>query len=257
MVKKLLLSTFLTVVGAVAAQAAEPTVTYQVKASAISSIETSSGLTVTYTPGAATSVSVTTPENVKQYLDIKIVDGELRATVKSNKPNRLKVDGVKIAVSAPSVTEFEAQSAGTITATGAVKLPGKKIGIEVSSAGNINIPSLTCDKLDIEASSAGNVNVTTCNAKTIDAEASSAANIVLNSVMSDYIDAEAGSAANIILSGKAKRVNFEASSNANIKAASLAADTGNAEASSLGNISCKAKKLTKETSTMGKIKIEN
>lgn len=257
MVKKLLLSTFLTVAGAVAAQAAEPTVTYQVKASAISSIETSSGLTVTYTPGAATSVSVTTPENVRQYLDITVVNGELRATLKSDKPNRLKVDDVKINVSAPSVTEFEARSTGTITATGAVNQSGKKVEIDVSSAGNVNIPSLTCNRLDIEASSAGNVNVTTCNAKTIDAEASSAANIVLNSVMSDYIDAEAGSAANIILSGKAKRVNFEASSNANIKAASLDTDTGNAEASSLGNISCKVKKLTKETSTMGKVKNEN
>lgn len=257
MVKRILFSTLLTVSAALAASAAQPTVTYQINASEINSIKTSCNLAVKYTTAPATSVKVTTPENIKEYLDIRVVNGELKATVRNHGHNSIKVDDVTIYVSAPAVTEFEAESAGRITVTDALNRTGKAVEIEVSSAGAVSIASLTCEKLEIDASSAGNVSVNSCVAQNIEADASSAANITLGGVQSRVVEADASSAANVNLSGKATRVNFEASSNGNVKASSLAADSGSAEASSGGSVYCNVKKLSKETSTLGRIKNKN
>ncbi|MDE5745362.1 MAG: DUF2807 domain-containing protein, partial [Paramuribaculum sp.] len=213
--------TLLLISSALTVFAAKPAmVKYTVQAKNITSIETRQAINVEYTQGNETSVIVTTPERLRNNIDIKIKDGELTACF-NGKVNMKLGESVTITVTAPAVNEFEASSAGSIKIKGLLSLSGKNVEIEASSAASITAESIVCGNIDIESSSASSVSIASCKANTVEASASSASSLTINGINATKVKGNSSSAASLKLSGSCTKAQLSKSSMGSLSSSGL------------------------------------
>ncbi len=203
--------------------AAQPRlVKYNVAAKSVTSIETSEAISVEYTQGTTTSVTVVTPEDLKDKLNIKVTNGKLTASFKNSVRRKQKNQSqVKVLVTAPVVIDFEASSAGSIKINGDLSLPGRNVDIEVSSAASFSAQSIKCSDLDIEVSSAASAKISACKVNQLEVEASSAASLSIAGVDAINIKGEASSAAKLTLAGKCMKAALSKSSAGRLNTSNL------------------------------------
>lgn len=206
---------------AITLSAARPQmVQYSVSTGTITSIETSQAINVEYTQSNQTSVKVVTPAEFKDKLKIKVKDGKLSTAFTKDVKLR-NMEKVTVYVTAPAVTDFEANSAGSININGALNLPSQNIELEASSAGSITTGAITCANIDIESSSAASVTVAACKAKTIELESSSAASLTVKGIQATTVKGEVSSAASLKVEGNCTYSKLSKNSLGSLKSAGL------------------------------------
>lgn len=203
--------------------AAQPRlVKYNVAAKSVTSIETSEAICVEYTQGTTTSVTVVTPEELKDKLSVKVTNGQLTASYKNSIRRKQKNQNqVKVLVTAPVVINFDASSAGSIKIIGDLTLPGRNIDIEVSSAASFSAQSIKCSDLDIEASSAASAKIAACKVNELEVESSSAASILVSGIDAINIKGESSSAASLKLAGKCMKASLSKHSAGSLNTSNL------------------------------------
>ncbi len=203
----------------------------------LNAITASCGLDVTYNPGHnSTSVTVSGPDKVISYVEVKKNGSTLNIRLKDNHPKRLDLKGVTVTVNAPVVSSISASSAADIDVIGDYKVNGT-MKVAASSSGDVNFSTLSASALHIDASSSGDVEIITVNSSNANLSASSSGDIEikvmtcseLNTVASSSGDIEIGS-----LSGK--RIAASASSGGDIEVKNLSGESVNASASSGASI---------------------
>ena len=76
--EKIILSAIIAIGAGAVCFAASPKVKYGVNATNITSIESSAAVKVVYTPSGSTSVTVTTPKELQEYLSVKVSGDKLK-----------------------------------------------------------------------------------------------------------------------------------------------------------------------------------
>lgn len=171
---------------------------------------------VVYTQGSPISVNVTAPDNVAEYVTVKVKDGKLEAGIKSNILGSITWDDNNrptVYVTAPSVKDFEASASAVITvecpltvssadfeATSSAvinlaSISGDKVEMDATASGVISVDSVLCREVDLDASSNGTLNVQLVKSSRTEISASSSAVICLSQNISDLLDVEASSSA--------------------------------------------------------------
>lgn len=239
------------------------------------------------------------PENLQQYLKLEEDKGHLMVRYKFPKDSNISIDdhdNTKVYVYAPDVNDFRVSSAADIIVSNGVTTSGDlRIGtsssgdfksekvvrcsgliVNGSSAGDISLTAVTCQKARIDISSSSDCNITTLNCTDAVLGASSAADYSiqtltcasLNAGVSSSADCKvqslkckgnikvgASSGGKIVLAGTCKDADYSASSSGDIHANKLKADNINAQASSGGEVRCYTNgKLTTSYSSGGNIR---
>ena len=221
--KKTLLTSLCAVVALLAA--ANETIT--VKASKITSIDASAGVTVNYTPGENIGVSVSVAPEMKPFVEVRMQGNELFITtknkVKGERRPFMTPESVVATVTAPAITDFEVSSGASINVLGTLDISNSPLEIEASSGASVTANGVSCRGLD--------------------ADISSGASITVKDLKTANLQAEASSGASMTISGTASKVDFEVSSGASIDASGLMANKGNAEVTSGSTLLCNVKSL--------------
>lgn len=227
-------------------------VTFEVAAENVKAINVGNAIKVIYTQAPESSVRVEAPDNVVDYVSVKVKGDKLDVGLKPH----VDIAGsskVTVYVSSPSLKSVDASSASYVGMPAGLKTRSE-INIEASSSATISISDLNVSKAGIEASSAARISVGSLIAETVNAECRSAATMDLSSLDVRTISAEATSAATMSLSGRCDFADLEANSAATIKAKDLAAARGRANSNSAGSIKCNVSDVKiVDKSTSGRI----
>ncbi len=236
--KKIILSAIIAIGAGAVCFAASPKVRYGINATNITSIESSAAVKVVYTPSGSTSVTVTTPKELQEYLSVKVSGDKLKIGRKDSFKSSIKsLSDVTVTVHAPAVTDFEATTSSVITVTAPLKATGSEVEIEVSTAGSVTVPGITCSGIEIDASTAGTVNISgNTSAGFISAEASTGSSVKVGGISGDKVKAESSTGASITLSGNADKADLSASTGGSVQASGLKAKSISRSSSSGGSI---------------------
>ena len=214
-------------------------VTFEVAAAEVNSVDVSSSISVEYTQSAEVCVRVNCPENLVDYLNVKVDDGQLTAAFK----NGISIDGncsVTVTVASPGLSSIEASSSSSVIIPKTIVV-ADRLDIDASSSATIEIASVTRGNVSVEASTSSSVTIGAARCASLDIDSSTSADVSVSAIECVSVNADASSAATITLSGKTLNAGYKASSAATIDAAGLAAERlRSAHAGSAATISCAA-----------------
>ncbi len=205
-------------------------------------LATSAGVDVTYTPsGGQARVRITGPASKISNVEVTVKGTTLSISGNSRKGKHFfnagqNLRGVKISVSGPLVTHFEASSGSSIKCISNLNSASARFNMEVSSGAQINISSMRGANAEFDASSGGSIKIQNVTATKMEFDASSGASISVTRLSAGSLDADASSGASIKLAGNAQKGYLEASSGGSIHALSLKLLQSNIKKSSSGSI---------------------
>lgn len=232
-------------------------ITQKVTVGAFEGIEAHSTVKVIYSQVSSyQSIEVSAPDNMMEYVEVKVKDNTLIASLQLPKMGFvIKGDyKVEVRISAPAVYHVQASSASEIILEKGLKTPNA-VNLEASSAANIKSGKIICRELSAEASSSGNIIVKKGQFQNIEIEANSAGNVNLMEMRAEVVEAEASSAGNVMMEGECIKAKLTASSAGNVKAENLKAVSVQADASSAGNVFCHATEALKaEANSAGNVR---
>lgn len=206
-------------------------------------ISTSSGVDVTYTPsGGKPKIKIVGPASKINDVSVSVKGSTLVISAASKKGKGIfnsinnNLRGVKIAVSGPLVTSFDASSGSSIKCSSSLNSPSAKFKVDASSGATVSLTTLRGARAEFDASSGSSIAIQTLNATKTEFDASSGSKISVNRVTTSNLDADASSGASIKLAGSAQNGYLEASSGGSINALSLKIIHSNIKKSSSGSI---------------------
>ncbi len=227
-------------------------VTRTVQVSGFNEIE-ASRVNVEYTPGAATgTVTITAPENVMDYVVVQKDGNTLECSI---------MDGVEIisgasrcvtiAVTAPSVDEFEATLSAKIDIKGDIDV--REFNAECSTSGMVVARNIRAgSRFDVDASTSGVITVRTVEAPEINAEASTSASVTIARAVTRSMELETTTSSTItVVEGTADYAEYNASTGASINAAGVAVRRGGVSVSTGGSVQSAITNLVMSDNTTG------
>lgn len=232
-------------------------ITQKVSVDAFDAIEAHAAIKVVYTQVSThQSIEVYAPDNMMEYIEVKVKNNTLVASLKLPKMGFvIKGDYIaEVRVTAPAVRKVTASSASEIILERGLRNPNP-VSLEASSAAQIKSGKITSQEVSLLASSSGSITVKNIHSQGFKAESNSAGNINILEMSSEVVEAEANSAGKVELKGNCMRATLTASSAGNLNASELTAGHVTADASSAGNVFCHANESLKaNASSAGNVK---
>ena len=211
-----------------------PIVSREISVKNISEIEAARGVTVVYKQGTSTSVTVSAPRDIADYIVTDIDGSSILCTVDKDYQIHNGMDRVVVNIVCPKIKSLEASTGATISMESALDLGPEKLSVDATTAGYVEIRAVKCGDLDCDVSTAGNA-------------------VVTGIVCSGTLDVDASTGSTADFEGTAGKVDFDASTGARINAYGLYAPKGDADSSTGADISCKVEYLNSSSSTGGTI----
>lgn len=232
-------------------------ITQKVSVDAFDAIEAHAAIKVVYTQVSThQSIEVYAPDNMMEYIEVKVENNTLVASLKLPKMGFvIKGDYIaEVRVTAPAVRKVTASSASEIILERGLRNPNP-VSLESSSAAQIKSGKITSQEVSLLATSSGSITVKNVHSQGFKAESNSAGNINILEMSSEVVEAEANSAGKVELKGNCMRATLTASSAGNLNAGELTAGHVTADASSAGNVFCHANESLKaNASSAGNVK---
>lgn len=215
-------------------------------------IEVSRGVKVEIEERPGTEVTIWANDNVMEYVEVEIDEGELEITIDDDVNS---MSNVRVVVSLPNnnnITKIEASSAAKVQVKPEQNV--KTFKADASSAAEINLARVNAESFTMDASSSGHIEGVV-KADNGYIEATSAADVEVN-ILAVRCSAKASSAAKIVLQGEVGTLYAEASSAGDVIADECPVlEMANAKASSGASIKVNAtKKLIAKASSGGSIR---
>lgn len=231
-------------------------VTKKVNVGSFNAISTGSSVDVIYTQSSGSrSVEIYAPDNLVDYIDVRVEGGVLKVGFKSPRHN-FSINGKhkkEVRVTAPAVTRLEASSSGDIILKNGLHTDGK-VTFKASSSGDVTGGSVTCDNFAAIANSSGDVVLEKVTCNNFRADAGSSGDVSVKNLTAAHVSATAESSGDVILSGTCENASFYASSSGDVKAKGLKAVNVTATASSSGDVECYVTgALTAKASSSGEV----
>lgn len=215
------------------------TVTFQVPAKDIKSLEIFNNFKVTYTQGDICSVTVTTPVNLREELKIKVDGTTLTAALKDgvslrggnaiainvtspyiNDINIANSSSLYIAdgLSTPDYVKIGAENSATVSIS---SIDTREFKAEVFNSSDLSIGAITSVSTDMECFNSGAVNIEKLISDSIEAEIFNSSRVSLDGIATKTLKAECYNTSNLSLTGKADKTILESYNSARIDASGL------------------------------------
>lgn len=215
-------------------------VTKQVNVESFTAISTSSSIDVVYTQTSGNRhVEIYAPDNVIEYISVKVEGGVLKVGFQSFQ-NNLSINGrhkKEVRVSAPAVNSLKASSSGNIIIKNGLKTSGK-VTIKATSSGDVTGGAISCEDFTAIANSSGNVVLKKVSCTNFAADANSSGDVSIQNLEAANVTADADSSGDVILKGNCENASYRADSSGDIKAKDMKAVNVTAHASSSGDVEC-------------------
>lgn len=215
-------------------------ITKKVNVGSFDAISTSSSVDVIYTQSSGSqSVEIYAPDNLIDYIDVRVDGGVLKVGFNSPK-NNFSISGKhkkEVRVSAPAVNSLRASSSGDIILKNGLKTSGK-VTVKATSSGDVTGGSIVCDDFVTVANSSGDVVLEQVTCSNFSADASSSGDVTVKNLKATNVSADASSSGDVILGGTCENATFSASSSGDVEAKGLKAVNVIASASSSGDVEC-------------------
>lgn len=198
-------------------------------------ISVGSAFELNYTADATTSVTVTAPSSISQYVKVETSGGKLNCYYST--PQHISTEWnnrkVVVNVTAPGVNDFKASGASSIN----IKSPisAKRLRFGSSGASKISAGNLTSAKCDIDLSGASNITI--------------------GNVDTAELEIELSGASGAKISGKADDVEIELSGASNCDVRALTISGGEIEMSGASNVNANSSARNCRISTSGASKV--
>lgn len=231
-------------------------VTKKVDVGSFHAISTSSSVDVIYTQTSGNrNVEIYAPDNVIDYIHVRVEDGVLKVGFKSPR-NNFSITGKhkkEVRVAAPAVNSLKASSSGDIIIKNNLTVNGK-LTVKASSSGDVTGKSISCDDFQAMASSSGDVVMEKVSCTNFVADASSSGDVSIKNLKATHVSADASSSGDVILAGVCENASYSASSSGDVEAKAMKAVNVTANASSSGDVECYVTgSLTAKASSSGEI----
>lgn len=231
-------------------------VTKKVNVGSFNAISTSSSVDVVYTQSSGSqNVEIYAPDNLVNYIDVRVEGGVLKVGFKSPK-NNFSITGKhkkEVRVSAPAVNSLKASSSGDIIIKSGLKTSGK-VTVKASSSGDVTGGAISCDDFEAMANSSGDVVMEKVVCTNFSADASSSGDVSVKNLAATNVSASANSSGDVILAGTCENASYSASSSGDVEAKGLKAVNVTASANSSGDIECYVTgSLTAKASSSGEV----
>ena len=215
-------------------------------------IKASRGVQVVMSDKKGNSATIEASSNIIDYVICESNGGTLKVGIDDEIGN---ISNMHVVVTIPhrdNINVYQVSSAATITIH--PTLSTSNVSLEATSAGQIHLTRINCDKLLVKASSAASITGSFRFKTQALLEASSAASVEV-SLLGENASLKASSAAKIKAQGQVNILDADASSAADIKAQELNSVKAEAEASSGATIyvNC-SNKLEAEASSGGDVR---
>ena len=133
---------------------------------------------VNFTVSDAYSCTVMVDENLMEYLDIRVEEGELKLGVtKEGQSRELRPTDFVIEVSAPSLKEIKLVGSGDFEVLNSLK--EEKLEVKISGSGNVYIGSGSIHKMEASLTGSGSLEAY-CDISVLNAKVSGSGNITAN-----------------------------------------------------------------------------
>ncbi len=163
--------------------------------------------------GTSNSISVEADENLLQYIETAVDNGEL--VIKPKQHINLKSSsGMKVYVSMTTIHSLSQSGSGNIKGEGDFSNDGKT-DIKVSGSGNIKLDFGTFHNIGLFVSGSGNIEMKGNTAEEVSARIAGSGNIDCSKVPCDNADAKISGSGNVRVSAE-KTVNAEISGSGNV-----------------------------------------
>lgn len=230
--------------------------TKKVNVGSFNAISTSSSVDVIYTQSSGSqNVEIYAPDNLVDYIDVRVEGGVLKVGFKSPK-NNFSITGKhkkEVRVSAPAVNSLKASSSGDIIIKNGLKTNGK-VTVKASSSGDVTGGTISCDDFAATANSSGDVVLEKVSCTNFSADASSSGDVSIKNLNAVNVSADASSSGDVILAGTCENASYRASSSGDVKAKGMKAVNVTASASSSGDVECYVTgSLTAKASSSGEV----
>lgn len=233
-----------------------PDVTLTPKAGSFNAISVSSSFELNYTEGNSTSISVTAPKSIAQYVKVETNGQKLNCglSLPDNTSIDLKGRKVVVNVTAPGVKKFKASGASSITVRS--PLSGGDMALKASGASSITVGNqLSASSIDIEASGASNISTGSILAKSCEIEASGASSISVDKIDAVKLEVECSGASKARISGIAKTVDIDVSGASDCDLSKLDISVGAIEASGVSTVKANSTAKNCKVSASGNSKV--
>lgn len=161
--------------------------------------------------GAEESVSITTDDNLQQYLEAAVEKGELIFRTKSD-VSLAPTKGVKFEVTVKSLKGIHQAGVGSVNAEG---ISGDALDVQMSGVGSVHL-SGTTEKLTVIAGGVGSFDSSNLEAKHVDVTSKGVGSTKVKATESIKVKAEG--IGGVTYSGKPKDVKVDASGIGKVKA---------------------------------------
>ncbi|MDE6114779.1 MAG: DUF2807 domain-containing protein [Muribaculum sp.] len=232
-------------------------VTKEVTAGNFNSIVTTSSVDVDYYQSKAKSITISAPDNIIDYIDVKTDGNKLKVGYKKlNNIRSIELHNVKVVVtvSAPDVRTFTTGSSGDIDIKTDITSAGD-ISFSTNSSGDIKAKAIVCKSMAASTRSSGDIEISSLNCSNLDAMTNSSGDLKINDIKATEVKATANSSGDIKLSGECENARLTSNSSGDIKAKSLAAVKVEATANSSGDIYCTGISVNTRKSSSGDINV--
>lgn len=227
-------------------------VTKNVTTGSFSGISTTSSVDVEYIQSPAQSIVISAPDNIIDYVEVKVSGKTLKVGYKSPCNIVLHKSKVVVKVSAPNVSSFTTGSSGDIDIKGTLDIAGD-VTFNTGSSGDIEAKSVKCKRLNATTSSSGDIEIDNAYCITLMAKTQSSGDIKIKNVSATTVNATTQSSGDIKLAGTCTDAKYTTGSSGDINAKSLRAVNVIATTNSSGDIYFNGKHAETRKSSSGDI----
>ena len=219
------------------------------------STTTTSSVDVEVQKSATRAIVISAPDNIMEYVDVKVSGKELKIGYKT--PVNLVLNNTKVVVkvTAPDVTTFTTGSSGDIDIESNLDVTGD-VTFSTNSSGDIEAHAIKCKNFKAQTGSSGDIEAKNVACTNFNARTQSSGDIKIGNVSATTVYAETGSSGDIKLSGNCTDATFTTNSSGDIMAKSLNAINVKARTYSSGDIYCTGKNIDSDESSSGDIHVK-
>lgn len=184
---------------------------------AVSNLNVNKGLDVTYIqqPGEA-KILVEGPENLIEYVTSDVKGQTLSISLSKSLNNCSS--SLKITVTAPAITGFEASSGAALNISGQLRAPGATVSAVASSGASFSAGEVNAEKVVLRSSSGASASIT--------------------GIFAGSVEAGSSSGASLSAAGKCNVAKLSASGGASLSGGGLKAESGTASATFGASLTC-------------------
>lgn len=204
--------------------------------SPIESIEASTGIQIVYIQGEPQGMILEGRQKDIDRLDIFTDNGELKIERKSESlsKNILKVSskGVKVAVTAPNVTDFDLSTGCELTIS--QLRSEQKVDVELGTGSTLSGGTIQAPMVSIEISTGGTGHV--------------------SNLLSDDVSIDVATGAGITVKGKGRKISIDASTGSSVDASGFKAERAEIDASTGSSVKYNSQSASVDSSTGSTVK---